>query len=132
MVRTKETNAADPEEQKATQGTAGEGMSLIGTAAEREFRQDLHEVLSTMLENVLLGNVNYTRTWADLSEEAGQVGASEKGVPCISLADAWLAEPEWGGSRARAGRRRRLGVANQRAEFERPARKPSKPKKNGR
>jgi hypothetical protein len=103
MVRTKETNTADPDEQKATQGTAGEGVSLIGTVAEREFRQDLHEVLSTMLENVLLGNVNYTRTWADLSEKAGQVGASEKGVPCISLADGWLAEPEWGGESSEGG-----------------------------
>jgi hypothetical protein len=102
MVRTKETNAVDPNEQKATKGIGEEGVSLIGTTAEQELRQDLHEVLSRLLENALLGSVNCTRLLVDLPEKAGQAGASENELPGISIADAWLAEPEWVGESSEA------------------------------
>jgi hypothetical protein len=102
MVRTKETNAADPNEQKTTKGTGEEGVSLIETTAEQGLRQDLHEVLSRLLENALLGSVNSTRLLVDLPEKAGQAGASEKELPGISIADAWLAEPEWVGESSEA------------------------------
>jgi hypothetical protein len=97
MIRTIETKAADPDERKATRETAGE-ISPIETSAEQELGQDFHEVLlSTLLENFLLGNVNCSRLLAGRSEKAGQVNASEKEQPGMSIADAWLAEPEWVG-----------------------------------
>ena len=102
MVRTKETNGADPDVQKATQGTAVDGMPLIETTAEEDLDRKFHDVVSTLLENVLLGNVNWARPLADLSEKAGQARASEKEPPGISLVDAWLAEPEWVGESSEA------------------------------
>jgi hypothetical protein len=102
MVRTQETNAADPDEQQATQGTAVEGMSLIETTTEERLLKGFRDIVSTLLENALLGNVNGARLLAGLSEKAGQVGASEKELPGISLADAWLAEPEWAGESSEA------------------------------
>jgi hypothetical protein len=97
MVRTKETNAADPDEQKAAQGTAVEGMSPIDTTAEEEVMQGLREIVSTLLEDALLGNLNCARLLMDRPGKAGQVRASEKEMPGISLADAWSAEPDWVG-----------------------------------
>src|SRR5580704_18775977 len=97
MVRTKETNAADPNEQKATHGTAGEGMPLVETTVEEEVRQDLGKIVPTLLENALLGNMNCARLLMGRSEKAGQARASEKELPGMSIADAWLAEPEWMG-----------------------------------
>jgi len=102
MVRTIETNAADPDEQKAMQGAAVEGMPLIETTAEDEVRHGLREIVSVLLENALLGNINCTRGLMDRSEKAGQVRASEKELPGISLAGAWLAEPEWVGESSEA------------------------------
>jgi hypothetical protein len=111
MVRTKETNAADPDEQKAAQGTAVEGMSPIDTTAEEEVMQGLREIVSTLLEDALLGNLNCARLLMDRPGKAGQVRASEKEMPGISLADAWSAEPEVkrgtggdGGGESRTGR----------------------------
>jgi hypothetical protein len=100
MVRTIETNAADPDEQEATQGTADEG--LIETLADHELEQ-FREVVSTMLEHALMGNITCSRLWAGMSEKAGQARASENEQPCISIADAWLAEPEWPGESSEAG-----------------------------
>ncbi len=100
MVRTKETNAADPDEQKATQGTFVEGMSPIDTTAEEEVIQGLHQIVSAMLENALMGNINCARVLMGRSEK---VRASEKELPCISLADSWSAEPEWVGESSEAG-----------------------------
>ena len=85
MVRTKETNAAYQDEQQETQGTAEEGLE-----------QNLL-VVSMLLENVLLGDVKCTKQWSGLSEKSEQSHASEKEPPGISIADAWLAEPEWAG-----------------------------------
>jgi hypothetical protein len=102
MVRTKETNAADPDVQKATQGTAIEGMPLIEITAEEDLDRKFHDVVSALLENALLANVNCARPLADLLEKARQAGASEKEPPGISLADAWLAEPEWVGESSEA------------------------------
>jgi hypothetical protein len=102
MVRTQETNAAEPDVQKATQGTAVEGMAPIETTAGEDLDQKFHDVVSTLLENAVLGNVNCARLLADLSEKAGQARASEKELPGISLADAWLAEPEWVGESSEA------------------------------
>src|SRR5579863_10193577 len=92
MVRTQETNAAEPDVQKATQGTAVEGMAPIETTAGADLDQRFHDVVSTLLENAVLGNVNCARLLADLSEKAGQARASEKEPLGMSLADAWLAE----------------------------------------
>jgi hypothetical protein len=102
MVRTKETNAADPDEQRAAEGTAVDGVSQTGTMAEAAVRQGLCEVILTLLENVLLGNVSCSRLFVEMSERTGQVHASEKELPGISLADTWLAEPEWGGESSEA------------------------------
>jgi hypothetical protein len=102
MVRTKETNAADPDEQRATEGTAEEGVCRIGAMAEEAVRQGLCEVISKLLENALLGNVSCTRPFVEMSENTGQMCASEKELPGISLADTWLAEPEWGGESSEA------------------------------
>jgi hypothetical protein len=102
MVRTIETNAADPDEQKATRETTGE-VSPNGTSAEQELGQDIHEVVvSAMLESALLGNTNSSRLWVGRSEKAGQLNASENEHPGISIADAWLAEPEWVGESSEA------------------------------
>jgi hypothetical protein len=102
MVRTKETNAADPDVQRATQGTAIEGKPLIEKTAEEDLDRKFHDVVSTLLENAILANVNCARLLADLSEKARQVRASEKEPAGISLADAWLAEPEWVGESSEA------------------------------
>ena len=101
MVRTKETNVAGPDEQKATQGTTEEGVSLTETMAERELSHELHRVVSMLVENALLGNVNYSRELG-LSEKAGQMHASKREVPGVGFADAWLAEPEWVGESSEA------------------------------
>jgi hypothetical protein len=101
MVRTKEANAVDPDEQQR-RGTAGEEASLIGTTPEQQLAQDLHVVVSTMLETMLLGNVNCAKPLADLSAKVGQVCASQKDLPGISLADGWLTEPEWVGESSEA------------------------------
>ncbi len=88
--------------QRATQGTAIEGKPLIEKTAEEDLDRKFHDVVSTLLENAILGNVNWVRLLADLSEKARQVRASEKEPAGISLADAWLAEPEWVGESSEA------------------------------
>ncbi len=88
--------------QKATQGTAIEGKPLTEITAEEDLYRKFHDVVSRLLENALLANVNCARLLADLSEKAGQVRASEKEPPGISLTDAWLAEPEWVGESSEA------------------------------
>ena len=102
MVRTKETNAAYQDEQLETKGTAGEGQSLTGPKTEQGLEQDLPGVESTLLENALLGSAYCSRICVGLSEKAGQASASEKEPPGISIADAWLAEPEWAGDSSEA------------------------------
>ena len=97
MVRTQETDAAYQHEQKETQRAAEEGRSLTGTETEQGFEQDRLDVESSLLENALLGSAHFARICAGLSEKAGQANASEKEPPGMSIADAWLAEPEWVG-----------------------------------
>jgi hypothetical protein len=97
MVRTKETNAADPDEQKATQETAREEVSQAETNTEQDLPNNLRAVVLTMLEIALLGSVNFSREWMGFSEKARHVRGSEKEMPGISLADSWMAEPEWRG-----------------------------------
>jgi hypothetical protein len=99
MVRTI-TNVADPDELKA-QETTGEGVSPIGAFAEQDLKQDIDRVVSTLLEIGLLGDVNCARLWENMSEEAGQARASE--LPGMSLAEGWLAEPEWSGESSESG-----------------------------
>jgi hypothetical protein len=96
MVRTNESNAADLDNRRAAEGTAGEGVSRTGTMAEEAVMQGLDEVRSTLLENALLGNESCTRLFVEMSEDIEQVCAGEKELPGISLADSWLTEPEWG------------------------------------
>ena len=102
MVRTIETNAANPDEQKA-QGTPGEGVSPIGAIAEQDLVQDIDRIVSILLEIGLLGDVNCARLWENMSEEAGQTRASERELPGLSLAEGWLAEPEWSGESSESG-----------------------------
>jgi hypothetical protein len=92
MVRTKETNAAYQDEQQETQGTAEEGLE----------QYVLGVVSMMLLENVLLGDVKSANKWTGLSEKSEQANASEKELPGISIADAWLAEPEWVGESSEA------------------------------
>jgi hypothetical protein len=101
MVRTI-TNVADPDELKA-QETTGEGVSPIGAFAEQDLKQDIDRVVSILLEIGLLGDVNCARLWENMSEEAGQARAGERELPGMSLAEGWLAEPEWSGESSESG-----------------------------
>jgi hypothetical protein len=51
----------------------------------------------TMLEIMLMGNVKHPREWIGLSEKTRHGCGSEKEMPGTSLADSWMAEPEWRG-----------------------------------
>lgn len=102
MVRTVETIVADPDEQNA-QETSGEGIFPVGTIAEQETIQALDEVVSSLLEIGLLGDVNCTRLWKNMLEKAGQARGSERELPGLSLAEGWSAEPEWQGESSESG-----------------------------
>ena len=98
MIQATETNAPDTDGQKAAPGTDEDGLALIRTVADRGFTQNFHAVLAKLLENAVEGSVICTRLLVDLSQKAGQESGIPNKPPSISLADAWLAEPEWGES----------------------------------
>jgi hypothetical protein len=102
MVRTIETNAPEADEQGKTQATSGEELSLPGTMAEGGLERNLMGLVSTLLESALLGNVNCSRLWMGRSEQSELAHTSEKEMPDVSLAEGWLAEPEWVGESSEA------------------------------
>lgn len=75
----------------------------MGAKAEQDLTQKIDEVVSALLEIGLLGDVNFTRLWKNMSERAGQTCANERELPGLSLAEGWLAEPEWSGESSESG-----------------------------